>query len=213
MDRDAALRIDGMLMAARGELNGVAHYMKNNLSDEEYSNFIYSIGQSMAALIDISTSLHQKFPDILPKELRPDDWAARRAPSYASAPGKIAAGNETARATPDEPRTGKGMEEIELHDAILKDIRIDIVASSVYIDIDYYINSNKKHRAPATIALGGVSNFSCTLDVRSIKNNAWAGNINYWVRGSRDSPFYFYFVDGCVSVHADTVEIVPAQSC
>jgi hypothetical protein len=34
---------------------------------------IHSIGESMAALIDISTLLHKEHPDIVPKELQPDD--------------------------------------------------------------------------------------------------------------------------------------------
>jgi hypothetical protein len=72
MDRDVATRIDGMLMATRGCLNQIAHYMRENLSDEEYSRLIHSIGESMAALVDISTRLHEEHPDIAPRELRPD---------------------------------------------------------------------------------------------------------------------------------------------
>ena len=71
MDRDVAIRIDGMLMGARANLDGIAHYMKNNLSSEEFSDVVLSIGKSMSALIDISSSLHSKVPDITPKELLP----------------------------------------------------------------------------------------------------------------------------------------------
>lgn len=60
-------------MATRGGLNGIAHYMKKNLSDDDHSKLIHSIGESMAALIDISTFLHKEHPDIAPKELQPDD--------------------------------------------------------------------------------------------------------------------------------------------
>lgn len=45
MERDIAIRIDGMLMGVRGNLDGIARYMKNNLSDEEYSRLVKSIGQ------------------------------------------------------------------------------------------------------------------------------------------------------------------------
>ena len=69
MDRDIAVRIDGMLMGVRGNLDGIAHYMKNNLSDQEFSNLVLLIGKSMSALVDISTHLHASFPDIVPKEL------------------------------------------------------------------------------------------------------------------------------------------------
>jgi hypothetical protein len=71
MDKHVALRIDGMLIGVRGNLDGIAHYMKNNLPEEEYSSLVLSIGQSMSALVDLSMSLYSLFPDIPPKELRP----------------------------------------------------------------------------------------------------------------------------------------------
>jgi hypothetical protein len=71
MDRDAAIRIDGMLVGARANLDGIVYYMKNNLSSEEFTDVVLSIGKSMSALIDISSYLHSKFPDIVSKELLP----------------------------------------------------------------------------------------------------------------------------------------------
>jgi hypothetical protein len=71
MDRDVAIRIDGMLTGVIGNLDGIAHYMKNNLPSQEYDALIVHIGGSMGELIDISTSLHRQFPDIIPKELKP----------------------------------------------------------------------------------------------------------------------------------------------
>ena len=73
MNRDVAIRLDGMLMGVRGNLDGIAHYMKNNVSSDEYSNLIIRIGESMAALGDLSNSLYSDFPDIVPKELRPSN--------------------------------------------------------------------------------------------------------------------------------------------
>jgi hypothetical protein len=71
MERDTAIRLDGMLMGALGNLDGIAHYMKNNLPDEEYARLVKSLGQSMAALVELSHALHSVFPDITPAELRP----------------------------------------------------------------------------------------------------------------------------------------------
>jgi hypothetical protein len=71
MDRDVAIRIDGMLINIRGNLDGLARYMKDNLTEKEYSSLIKSVGQSMSALVDLSSSLYSEFPDILPKELKP----------------------------------------------------------------------------------------------------------------------------------------------
>ncbi|OAF17516.1 hypothetical protein AYJ54_05045 [Bradyrhizobium centrolobii] len=60
-----------MLIGVQGNLDGIAHYMKNNLSDEGYSKLVKSIGQSISALVDLSARLHSLFPDIFPAELRP----------------------------------------------------------------------------------------------------------------------------------------------
>jgi len=71
MERDVAIRIDGMLLGILGNLDGIAHYMKNNLPDKEYSKLVKSIGSSMGAIADLSKSLHSMFPDIVLAELRP----------------------------------------------------------------------------------------------------------------------------------------------
>jgi hypothetical protein len=70
MTRDVALRLDALLMGVRGNLDMVAHYMKNNLSDEEYRSYITHIGAAMAETIDISNDLHRIYPDIVPDELK-----------------------------------------------------------------------------------------------------------------------------------------------
>jgi hypothetical protein len=71
MERDIAIRLDGMVIGANGNLDGIAHYMKNNLSPQEYSERSIFIGKAMGALYELSTSLHAIFPDIVPKELQP----------------------------------------------------------------------------------------------------------------------------------------------
>ena len=71
MDRDIAIRMDGMLLGVLGSLDRVARYMKGNLSKKEYSKLIKSIGESMGAVVELSNSLHAAHPDIVPKELRP----------------------------------------------------------------------------------------------------------------------------------------------
>jgi hypothetical protein len=71
MERTVAIRLDGMLGAALASLDAIAHYMKNNLSAEEYSDLVASVGQAMGEVVHISSSLHSRFPDIIPKELIP----------------------------------------------------------------------------------------------------------------------------------------------
>ena len=71
MERDVAIRLDGMASGASANLNAIAHYMKSNLSSQEFSERILFIGNAMGALYELSTSLHAIFPDIVPKELQP----------------------------------------------------------------------------------------------------------------------------------------------
>jgi hypothetical protein len=70
MKRDVALRLDALLMGVRGSLDMIAHYMKTNLSDEEYRENRPHIARAMTELIEISNKLHQLFPDSVPDELR-----------------------------------------------------------------------------------------------------------------------------------------------
>ena len=67
MERDIAIRLDGMLMNIIGSIDGTAHYMKNNLSEDEYKIYINSIACSMGALSDTSRGLHTIYPDTTPK--------------------------------------------------------------------------------------------------------------------------------------------------
>lgn len=75
MDRDLAIRIDGLTMSIRGSLDGLARYMKDNLSEEKYASLIQFVGQSMAETVYLSRALYSDFPDIVPKELRPPEAA------------------------------------------------------------------------------------------------------------------------------------------
>jgi hypothetical protein len=70
MDRDVALRIDGMLIAIRGNLDGLAHYVKNNCTDAEFKRIARQIGATMGETIDISNDLYKEHPDIVPRELQ-----------------------------------------------------------------------------------------------------------------------------------------------
>jgi hypothetical protein len=70
VDRDAALRVDAMLMGIRAALDAVAHYVKNNAPEDEAKTITRLIGASMGQIILISNSLHDQHPDTIPKELK-----------------------------------------------------------------------------------------------------------------------------------------------
>ena len=71
MDRDIALRIDGILMSIRRNLDALALYVKNNCSKAEFKRIVRQIGATMGETIDISNALYQEHPDIAPRELQP----------------------------------------------------------------------------------------------------------------------------------------------
>jgi hypothetical protein len=70
MDRDVALRVDAMLMGVRASLDAIAHYVKNNASEDEFKTIARQIGSSMGQTMLISDSLHDQYQDIIPKELK-----------------------------------------------------------------------------------------------------------------------------------------------
>ena len=78
MDRDVALRIDGILMSIRGNLDALAQYVKNNCTYAEFKRIVRQIGATMAETIEISSALYQKHPDIVPCELQPTDRRRKR---------------------------------------------------------------------------------------------------------------------------------------
>jgi hypothetical protein len=95
----------------------------------------------------------------------------------------------------------------EMHDAIIRSISVSFDDSAASFDIDYYKSKDDKNRTPITIKFKDVYAFASMLDLKKIKSNSWAGNINYWVSGDEKSPFYFYLSDGCISVLAASIEI------
>ena len=78
MERDVAIRIDGMLSGVLASMSGIAHYMKNNLSEEEYKSLVGMVGATMGEAVEFSSLLHKLFPDIVPKELDPNHSALPR---------------------------------------------------------------------------------------------------------------------------------------
>ena len=78
MDRDVALRIDGILMSIRGNLDALALYVKNNCTEAEFKRIVRQIGATMGETIDISNALYQEHPGILPRELQPTGRRRKR---------------------------------------------------------------------------------------------------------------------------------------
>lgn len=71
MDKNDAIRLDGMFVGAIAHLSGISYYIKDNMPAPEYAGFAKLIGAAMAELVEASSRLHAAFPDIVPKELKP----------------------------------------------------------------------------------------------------------------------------------------------
>ena len=75
------------------------------------------------------------------------------------------------------------LDEIELHDGLIKCVNIDFEAGSVAIYLTYYSGPDSRQRVAAALFFEGVESISQTLSVTDVRKNVAAGNINYWVPG------------------------------
>jgi hypothetical protein len=75
MDRDAALKLDTLVLNMIGNLDHLAWIMKKDLTDEEFQRYKYNIGRAMGELAEISSDFHERHPDIVPEELRGTRYA------------------------------------------------------------------------------------------------------------------------------------------
>lgn len=71
MNRDVALRLDGIVSGVRGQLDWLAHASKENLADHEYEEIAAHIGIAIGAIYEVSKHIYRQFPDAVPTELRP----------------------------------------------------------------------------------------------------------------------------------------------
>ena len=74
MNRDAALRLDGIVSGVRCQLDWLAHASKENLDDQEFEEIAAHIGIAMGAIYEISKYIYHEFPDAVPAALRPGSF-------------------------------------------------------------------------------------------------------------------------------------------
>lgn len=97
------------------------------------------------------------------------------------------------------------LEELELHDAILKSMATDFAANTVNITLAYYAAADHTRRSDIAIRFEGVRSISQISDLDRLQKNAFAGNVNYWRVGDRETPSYIYLTDGCIAIAAEKV--------
>ncbi|WP_162312954.1 hypothetical protein [Pseudoxanthomonas yeongjuensis] len=95
---------------------------------------------------------------------------------------------------------------IDLHDAIVEKMTISLLDRLVEIRVKYYSSGEAKARSSGVIIFTSVSSLSGILDFDSIADNSQAGNINHWNPCEKDGTTFIYFLDGCLSVTAGSIQ-------
>jgi hypothetical protein len=72
MERDIALRLDALLVNLTGNIDLISEFMKNNMSDEEFSEYVPHMGHCMFKAIELSEKLRKIYPDIATGNLKRD---------------------------------------------------------------------------------------------------------------------------------------------
>ncbi len=101
---------------------------------------------------------------------------------------------------------------IELHDAVIESLNVNFSAASVTMLIAYYASPENQQRIRAKLSFENVKSISQIADFARLRDNAGAGNINYWRPGDTGNATYIYLVDGCIVVTAGIVRLDSADS-
>ncbi|MBY0445120.1 MAG: hypothetical protein K2Q15_07930, partial [Burkholderiales bacterium] len=97
--------------------------------------------------------------------------------------------------------------ELELHDAIIKSTHINYEAKVVEIKMVAYVNSNDASRCPLLMTFSDVESFHEISNFRSLDKNSFAGNVNYWIPAFDKNTTYIYLSDGCLAIQATSIDI------
>ncbi|WP_157778542.1 hypothetical protein [Massilia violaceinigra] len=99
------------------------------------------------------------------------------------------------------------VDEIELHDALLKSMETDFLAKTVKITVGYYANPDDSKRKEIVIVFEGVESISQISDLDQLQKNAFAGNVNYWRPNDGGMATYIYLTDGCIAITAKKITL------
>jgi len=97
------------------------------------------------------------------------------------------------------------LDEIELHDGLIKNMIFDYIARLIVIEVEYYKKHGDKKRYKGKILFEGVNFATQICDFAVMEKNAFAGNINHWTPAVDEGKTYIYLVDGCISIESTKV--------
>ena len=98
--------------------------------------------------------------------------------------------------------------DVDLHDALLKNMVVDYKNKTVSIFIDYYKSENDKERIATEIRFMDVEMLTQVSDTIEMERNAFAGNISYWIPSQNSGTTYIYLSQGCISIKSSDVQFI-----
>jgi hypothetical protein len=66
MEKLAAAKLEGMMVASRRHLQALADHIRDNVPEDHRRPFLVKVGTAMAELLDVSWTLHDMYPDLDP---------------------------------------------------------------------------------------------------------------------------------------------------
>jgi hypothetical protein len=99
--------------------------------------------------------------------------------------------------------------QMELHDAVIKSMRVDYEEKSVVIELDFYASDDAKHREPVSLMFHEVSSISKICDLNALRDNAYAGNVVYWHPSPSSGTTFIYLTEGCIAITSARVTVCP----
>lgn len=69
MNKDAALKLIGLLSGSIANLNHLAYFMKENLDEKHFTAHVLKVGAAMAEVNELVNVICAEFPEITPKDL------------------------------------------------------------------------------------------------------------------------------------------------
>lgn len=99
-------------------------------------------------------------------------------------------------------------EKINLHDAILESVGIDVINRILRVCINRYVSDDSPARVQSTVEFRNVQSFSGVLDLMALASHAWAGNVEDWDPSTGFGLSYLYFARGAFSIYSDEPVVV-----
>jgi hypothetical protein len=105
------------------------------------------------------------------------------------------------------------LKKIELHDAVIKKIKINYPKKTIKIRLNFYENENDRDRKPALISFSEIESITQICDsVDEFLENAAAGHVIDWKPANGAGKTYIYWIDGCLFIDAARTDFYVVSS-